>query len=225
MRSGDITPVFLTSALDGGEWSASRSGRFTPGKEPPYSLYRRLDKPGSLCGSCEKDKISYTCRQSNPCHPSPYWLSSPGSFHIVVANNSGLWIGWLDLLAFLFQLQSMTAQVSLNSLLDHECLHFHWDESLLTHWTPLRMPNDWTLLNWTNFQATQIYITTSNSSCHSVFPLPRNVLTVPLPSNRLFCVYLLQRKRMLGKSLASNRLRSGSTIPAFRRHVTIYMCM
>jgi hypothetical protein len=24
----------LTSALDGGEWSASRSGRFTPGKEP-----------------------------------------------------------------------------------------------------------------------------------------------------------------------------------------------
>jgi hypothetical protein len=24
----------LTSALDGGEWSASRPGRFTPGKEP-----------------------------------------------------------------------------------------------------------------------------------------------------------------------------------------------
>jgi hypothetical protein len=25
--------AFLTSALDGGEWSASRPGRFTPGKE------------------------------------------------------------------------------------------------------------------------------------------------------------------------------------------------
>jgi hypothetical protein len=27
--------VFLTSALVGGEWSASRPDRFTPGKEPP----------------------------------------------------------------------------------------------------------------------------------------------------------------------------------------------
>jgi len=32
----------LTSALDGGEWSASRPGLFTPGKEPWYSLVRRL---------------------------------------------------------------------------------------------------------------------------------------------------------------------------------------
>jgi hypothetical protein len=27
----------LTSALEGGEWSASRSGRFTPAKEPPHT--------------------------------------------------------------------------------------------------------------------------------------------------------------------------------------------
>jgi hypothetical protein len=27
--------VFLTSALDGGEWSGSRPGRFTPGEETP----------------------------------------------------------------------------------------------------------------------------------------------------------------------------------------------
>jgi hypothetical protein len=33
---------FLTSALDGGEWSTSRSGRFTPGKETRYLLNRRL---------------------------------------------------------------------------------------------------------------------------------------------------------------------------------------
>jgi hypothetical protein len=30
--------VFLTSALVGGEWSASRPGRFNPGKEPPVPI-------------------------------------------------------------------------------------------------------------------------------------------------------------------------------------------
>jgi hypothetical protein len=30
--SGRIAPPFLTSALDGGEWSASRHGRFNPEK-------------------------------------------------------------------------------------------------------------------------------------------------------------------------------------------------
>jgi hypothetical protein len=33
--SGDIAPPILTSALDGGEWSASRPGRFTPRKRTP----------------------------------------------------------------------------------------------------------------------------------------------------------------------------------------------
>jgi hypothetical protein len=33
--SGNIAPPFLTSALDGGEDSASRLGRFTPGKRTP----------------------------------------------------------------------------------------------------------------------------------------------------------------------------------------------
>jgi hypothetical protein len=44
---GGIAPPFLTSALDGGEWSASRPGRFTPGKQspPPYLLGRRLSGP------------------------------------------------------------------------------------------------------------------------------------------------------------------------------------
>jgi hypothetical protein len=30
--------IFLASELAGGEWSASRSGRFTPGKEPPVPI-------------------------------------------------------------------------------------------------------------------------------------------------------------------------------------------
>jgi hypothetical protein len=29
------THIFLISVRDGGEWLASRPGRFTPGKEPP----------------------------------------------------------------------------------------------------------------------------------------------------------------------------------------------
>jgi hypothetical protein len=40
--------IFLTSALAGGEWSASRPGRFTPGgKSPRYPLDRRLGGPQS----------------------------------------------------------------------------------------------------------------------------------------------------------------------------------
>jgi hypothetical protein len=30
-----MAPLFLTSALDGGEWSSSRSGRFTSGERAP----------------------------------------------------------------------------------------------------------------------------------------------------------------------------------------------
>jgi hypothetical protein len=33
--SGSIDPPIFTSALDGGEWSASRSGRFTPRERAP----------------------------------------------------------------------------------------------------------------------------------------------------------------------------------------------
>jgi hypothetical protein len=33
--SGDIAALFLTSALDGGDWSASRPGHFTPGERFP----------------------------------------------------------------------------------------------------------------------------------------------------------------------------------------------
>jgi hypothetical protein len=35
--SGGIAPPFLNSALDGGEWSVSRSSRFTPGERVPSS--------------------------------------------------------------------------------------------------------------------------------------------------------------------------------------------
>jgi hypothetical protein len=38
-----IAPLLLTSALDGSEWSASCTGRFTPGeKNPQYTFYGKL---------------------------------------------------------------------------------------------------------------------------------------------------------------------------------------
>jgi hypothetical protein len=56
-RGGGIAPSFLTSALDGGEWSASRSCRFTPQeKSPRYPLDRRLGRPQSRSG-CYGEKI------------------------------------------------------------------------------------------------------------------------------------------------------------------------
>ena len=40
----------LTSALDGGEWSTPRPGRFTPWERTRYSFYRRLGGPQSRSG-------------------------------------------------------------------------------------------------------------------------------------------------------------------------------
>ena len=37
--------IFLTSAVDGGEWLTSRPGRFTPGRDPRYPLKTRLGGP------------------------------------------------------------------------------------------------------------------------------------------------------------------------------------
>jgi hypothetical protein len=49
---------FLTSVLDSGEWSTSRPGRFTPGKEPRYLLNRRLGGSRSQSGHFgEKKKL------------------------------------------------------------------------------------------------------------------------------------------------------------------------
>jgi hypothetical protein len=49
--------IFLISALAGGEWSASRLGRFTPGKSPHYPLDRRLGEPQSRSGRRGEEKI------------------------------------------------------------------------------------------------------------------------------------------------------------------------
>ena len=49
-----IALLFITSALDGGGWSAPRPSRFTPGKETRYPWYRRLCRPQDLFGRVRK---------------------------------------------------------------------------------------------------------------------------------------------------------------------------
>jgi hypothetical protein len=50
--------VFLNSELVGGEWSASRPGRFTAGgKSPRYPLDRRLGGPQNQSGRRGEEKI------------------------------------------------------------------------------------------------------------------------------------------------------------------------
>jgi hypothetical protein len=81
--SGGIAPAFLSSALDGVEWSASQSCCFTPRENAPgdhwvrgwVSLRVGLD-------NVEKRKVLH-CRESipaSPAHsPSLYQLSYPDS--------------------------------------------------------------------------------------------------------------------------------------------------
>jgi hypothetical protein len=49
--------IFLTSALVGGEWSASRLCRFTPGKEPPVPIVQEVGGPQSRSGRYGEVKI------------------------------------------------------------------------------------------------------------------------------------------------------------------------
>jgi hypothetical protein len=50
--------IFLTSALAGGEWSASRTSCFTFGEgSPQYPLDMRLGGPQSRSGGCGDEKI------------------------------------------------------------------------------------------------------------------------------------------------------------------------
>jgi hypothetical protein len=61
---------FLTSALEGGEWSASRIGRALPwGKDPRYPLYRRLGVPQSRSGHRGQRKNPLLLPGSNPDRP------------------------------------------------------------------------------------------------------------------------------------------------------------
>jgi hypothetical protein len=77
---------FLTSAPDGGEWSASRLGRaLLPGKGPPVPIFQEAGwAPEPVWTQGLEEKILCLCRGSNPGRPVRsqilYWLSYPGSY-------------------------------------------------------------------------------------------------------------------------------------------------
>jgi hypothetical protein len=55
--SGGIAPTFLTLALEGGEWSASRPGRFTPGEIATGAYWLGWVGPRAGLDAVEKRKI------------------------------------------------------------------------------------------------------------------------------------------------------------------------
>ena len=61
---------FLTSSLGGGEWSASRPDRFTPGKELRYPLNRWLAEPQSQSGHFAAQTELVCARIRNPNGPA-----------------------------------------------------------------------------------------------------------------------------------------------------------
>jgi hypothetical protein len=74
----------LPSTLDGGGWSAPHPGRFTPGKETRYPMYRRLGWPEGQSGRVRKisPPPGFEPRTIEPRSESLYRLSCPGpQFH------------------------------------------------------------------------------------------------------------------------------------------------
>jgi hypothetical protein len=69
--SGGIAPSFLTSALDGDEWAASRPGRFIRGENPRHPLYRRLGGTKSQYGRCgvKKNLLFLSGIEPSPSRP------------------------------------------------------------------------------------------------------------------------------------------------------------
>jgi hypothetical protein len=69
-ESGDSSTHSLNSALDGGEWSASRSGRFNPRERAPGTHWiGGWVGPGAVMVMVVKRKIPSPCRESNPRTP------------------------------------------------------------------------------------------------------------------------------------------------------------
>jgi hypothetical protein len=74
--SGGVAPPFLTSALDGGEWSASRHGHFTPGERAPntHCIGGWMGTRAGLDALTQR-KISCPCRPARSLLGIPNELS------------------------------------------------------------------------------------------------------------------------------------------------------
>jgi hypothetical protein len=85
------------------------------------------------------------------------------------------------------------------------------------------MPDDWTLV--TELTSRRPEYRSSSQTVHRLFCFIRcyvNVLTEPLPSKWIIpCLFVASGTSLPNRCLAMD-YRSGSTIPAFRRHVTLF---
>jgi hypothetical protein len=76
MVSGGRPPPFLTSALDGGEWSASRRGGFISVERVPGNHWiGGWVGPSSGIDDAGKRKTTCICRESNSGNPAHSMLS------------------------------------------------------------------------------------------------------------------------------------------------------
>jgi hypothetical protein len=66
-RGGGVSYSFLISALDGGEWSASRPGRaLPPGKDTPVPIVQEAGWASELVWTQDRGKILCLCRDRTP---------------------------------------------------------------------------------------------------------------------------------------------------------------
>jgi hypothetical protein len=107
----------LTSALDGGKWSASRPSRFTSRERAPgiHWIGSWVGPRAGLDALVERN-IPSPCRGSNPRWSSPYPSAIPLSYH-------GSWI--VDFKARLFVFITSNADVS-HTFVISLCLFTNW---------------------------------------------------------------------------------------------------
>jgi hypothetical protein len=143
-----------------------------------------------------------------------------------VTNNNRFWIGWLDLLALRLQLQSIiTAH---NRWLSQTRSIPYWTTSVFSSTVTnderritAHLPS-WTELTSRRNEYKSTCLTVLRFFCFSVFIRCKgNIITEPLPSDvHISCLFVAAGTCLASRRLAMD-LRSGSTIPAFRRRVTI----
>jgi hypothetical protein len=65
-----FSSTIMTSTLDGGEWSASRPGRFSTDQTGPSIHCMGLCEPQTRSGHRGEEKITCPCWESNPGRPA-----------------------------------------------------------------------------------------------------------------------------------------------------------
>jgi hypothetical protein len=112
---------FLTSALDGSEWLASRTGRFTPKERAPVTHWiAGWVRPRAGLETVVKRKTTNSCRDSNlrssSPQPSAIPLSYPGSYYggLPANNYRTTIIRQPDYNRFLFTLRPFKVQITIS---------------------------------------------------------------------------------------------------------------